>query len=156
MPSAAAPASGTLLCWSLENCTGSERDRPCRHVLICRFAAARMNPSHQSQRRTNVWREVTSPARGPMLQHDLPGSLAATHWQRTRASWRPCVPWQGRHGCARLRSTQLTSTPQNVTKSRWVNPQRLLRVRPPPDGLLVCAQRTDANGKMRFDPTCGV
>ena len=29
-----------LLCWSLENCTGSERDRPCRHVLICRFGAS--------------------------------------------------------------------------------------------------------------------
>jgi hypothetical protein len=35
---------GALLCWSLENCTGSERDRPCRHVLICQFAAGPGEP----------------------------------------------------------------------------------------------------------------
>jgi hypothetical protein len=38
------PASGTLLCWSVENCTGSERDRPGRHVLMCRFGASLGEP----------------------------------------------------------------------------------------------------------------
>jgi hypothetical protein len=65
LPSAAAfPAPGALLCWSLENCTGSERDRPRRRALICRFDATPVNPSNQWQRRTNIWREVTSPAPG--------------------------------------------------------------------------------------------
>jgi hypothetical protein len=41
---AAFPASCALLCWSLENCTGSERDRPRRHVLICRFGASPGEP----------------------------------------------------------------------------------------------------------------
>ena len=41
---AAFPASGVLRCWSLENCTGPERDRPRRHVLICRFGASPSEP----------------------------------------------------------------------------------------------------------------
>jgi hypothetical protein len=45
LPSAAAfPASGALFCWSLENCTGSERDRPRRHVPICPFGASPGEP----------------------------------------------------------------------------------------------------------------
>ena len=32
------PASGALLCWSQKNCTGSERDPPRRHVVICRYS----------------------------------------------------------------------------------------------------------------------
>ena len=63
-----------------------------------------MNPSHQSQRRTNVWREVTSPARGPMLQHDLPEVVGrdalATHSRLMEA-----VRTMARQ--ARLRSTSL-------------------------------------------------
>jgi hypothetical protein len=54
LPSAAAfPASGAWLCWSLENCTGSERDRPRRHVLICRFAAGPDEPQPGRKRRRN-------------------------------------------------------------------------------------------------------
>ena len=60
-------ASGALLCWSLENCTRSERDRLRRHVLICRFGASPRTPAINNQRRTTVWREVTRPARGPKL-----------------------------------------------------------------------------------------
>ena len=33
-----------------------------------------MNPSHQSRRQTNVWREITSPARGRKLQRSGDGA----------------------------------------------------------------------------------
>ena len=63
--------SRALSCWNSSTSrrashevSRSERDRPRRHVLICQFAAGPVNPSHQWQRRTNVWREATSPARG--------------------------------------------------------------------------------------------
>ena len=72
-----------------------------------------MNPSHQSQRRTNVWREVTSPAREPMLQHDLPGVVGrdalATHSRLMEA-----VRTMARQ--ARLRSTSLDAVNLHATK----------------------------------------
>src|SRR5512136_1285638 len=46
-----------------------------------------------------------------MTASGLSGIVGPTHWQRTASHFiETCVPWQGRHGYVRHRSTQHTST----------------------------------------------
>ena len=47
-----------------ENVTAPNAGLPLCHVLICRFPAGLGEPQPPWQRRTNVWRKATSPARG--------------------------------------------------------------------------------------------
>ena len=73
------------LCWSLENCTGSERVRPGHHVLICRFGPGPGEPQPSMAATNKCLAQMNKTRRGPKATNKRPAGrrdfLRARNWR---------------------------------------------------------------------------